>query len=68
MLGYGGFWKGIGERAMRGLAKTPLRRREGQTMVEYALILSLLALVVIIAVTALTGNLSTLFSSVGDQI
>ncbi len=43
-------------------------REEGQTLVEYGLILVLIALIVAVAVTFLSGQLSTLFSNVGDSL
>lgn len=43
-------------------------RELGATAVEYGLMVFLIALVIIVAVTALGTNLSTLFSSVADAI
>lgn len=40
----------------------------GQGLVEYALILLLVAIVVIIGVTALGTKTSTMFSDIGDKI
>ena len=42
----------------------PFRREEGQGMVEYALILVLVALVIIAALTLLGGKLSTVFGAI----
>ncbi len=42
------------------------RREEGQTLVEYALILFLIAIVVAVALTFLSGHVSTVFSSISD--
>jgi pilus assembly protein Flp/PilA len=44
------------------------RREEGQTMVEYGLILALVALVVAAALTGLAGDVSSLISKVGAQL
>ena len=44
------------------------RREDGQTLVEYALILALIAIVVIVAVIFLQGKISTVFSSIGDAV
>jgi len=41
-----------------------LRREEGQTLTEYALILVLIAIVAIIAVTALGGQIQTVFDTI----
>jgi pilus assembly protein Flp/PilA len=45
-----------------------LRDEEGATMVEYGLMVALIALVVIIAVTVVGHNLSSLFSSVATTL
>ena len=44
------------------------KAERGQDLAEYALLLGLLALVVIVAVTLLGGNLSTVFSSLASQV
>ena len=51
------------------LATVNLRdREEGQAMVEYALLLSLIAVVSIGILTALGQNVSTIFSSVNSAL
>ena len=45
-----------------------LGRPEGQTLVEYAMILALIALVVIGVVTLLGGQISSVFSNVASDI
>jgi Flp pilus assembly pilin Flp len=45
-----------------------LRREEGQTLSEYALILALIAVFVIAAVIFLRGAISGLFSDIGSAI
>lgn len=45
-----------------------LKSEKGQGMVEYGLILALVAVVVIAALTALGGKLSDLFTGVSDTI
>lgn len=45
-----------------------LRRREGQTLVEYSLILTFVALVVIGVITALGGTISSVFSNTASAI
>jgi Flp pilus assembly pilin Flp len=51
------------------LAVTVLRdREEGQALVEYALLLSLIAVVSIAVLTALGTNVSTIFSNINANI
>ena len=45
-----------------------LRREEGQDLAEYALLIGLIALVVILAVTILGDNLSILFSEIASEV
>lgn len=45
-----------------------LRRDEGQTLVEYALILALIAVVVVVAVTTLGGKVKGIFNSVSSSL
>ena len=51
-----------------GLTSVELKREEGQTLAEYALILALIAVVVIVAVIFLGGQIRDLFSQIGSQI
>ena len=44
------------------------QEEEGQTLVEYALILVLIAIVVIAAVTLIGGNANTIFSSIASTL
>src|SRR5579859_7049330 len=44
------------------------RREEGQTLVEYALILVLIAVVVVAVVATLGGTLQSIFSNVASSI
>jgi pilus assembly protein Flp/PilA len=48
--------------------KTMIRDEEGATMVEYGLLLSLIAAVCIVAITAIGKNLSALFTSISAQL
>jgi pilus assembly protein Flp/PilA len=43
-------------------------KEEGQTLSEYALILVLIAVVAIIAVTALGSQISSVLTSIGDAL
>lgn len=43
-------------------------REEGQTMAEYAVILSVIALAVILALGLLSGRISDVLNSIADQI
>jgi len=45
-----------------GVAKRLLLREDGQALAEYALIITLIALVCVAALTLLGGNISTFFS------
>jgi Flp pilus assembly pilin Flp len=48
----------------------PMLRREedGQTLAEYALILALIAILAVLSLLFLGGQINTLLSSVGNQI
>ncbi|MEO6834352.1 MAG: Flp family type IVb pilin [Candidatus Tumulicola sp.] len=48
--------------------KSMIRDEEGATMVEYGLMVALIAVVCIVAVTLLGKNLSTLFNNVAGSI
>ena len=48
--------------------KTMIRDEEGATMVEYGLLVALIALVAIVGVTLLGTNLSTLFTTVAGSV
>ena len=54
--------------AVQSLSLPSFEREEGQTLAEYALILALIAVVVIVAVIFLGGQIKGLFSQVGSQI
>lgn len=47
---------------------TRLNRDEGATMVEYGLMVALIAIVALIAVTALGGSVRDIFQSVADTL
>ena len=46
------------------LFKSVRKRQEGQTMTEYAIVLSLIAVIVIAGVTALGGHINTVFNNI----
>lgn len=48
--------------------KTMIRDEEGATMVEYGLLVALIALVAIVGVTLLGTNLSKLFTAVAGSV
>jgi pilus assembly protein Flp/PilA len=50
------------------LVAPSLKREEGQTLAEYALILALIAVVVVIVVATLGDTIRSLFSSVSSDI
>jgi pilus assembly protein Flp/PilA len=45
-----------------------IRDEEGATMVEYGLLVALIALVAIVGVTLLGGNLNSLFNTVAGSV
>ena len=45
-----------------------LKREEGQTLTEYALLLVLIAIVVVTAVTLLGGQIETVFKTITDRL
>jgi len=45
-----------------------LRRQEGQALVEYALIISLVAVALIGALTFMRGKMDGIFSQIGDSL
>jgi pilus assembly protein Flp/PilA len=49
-------------------AKERLRDEKGATAVEYGIMVALIAVAIIVAVTALGGQLTTLFDNVKDQL
>jgi len=60
-----GLWVAL---ALQGLSLKSLEREEGQTLAEYAMILALIALVVVGVVAILGGKISSLFTSIGNDI
>lgn len=48
--------------------KEMIRDDEGATMVEYGLLVALIAMVALIAITTLGSNLSSLFSTVASSV
>ena len=53
---------------MLEMMKVVLQNRKGQGMVEYGLIIALVAVVVIVGLTALGGKANTLFSGLSDKL
>ncbi len=60
----------VTEMALKAQAKlaTGLTRQEGQGMVEYALIIVLVAIGVIVAITALRTQLQTVFNTIVNNL
>jgi Flp pilus assembly pilin Flp len=52
----------------QGLSARSLKREEGQTLAEYALILALIAAVVAVVVGLLGNQIKGIFTSVGSSI
>jgi pilus assembly protein Flp/PilA len=53
---------------MSDLLKRFVKEEDGATMVEYGLMVALIACVCIAAVTLLGGNLSTMFNAVAGKV
>ena len=53
---------------MKSLIKRFIRDEEGATMVEYALMLALIAIVCIVAVTAIGTSANTAFNNAANSI
>jgi pilus assembly protein Flp/PilA len=54
--------------AVSGISLPSIEREEGQTLAEYALILALIAILVIGAVLFLSGQISGIFSTIGNAM
>ncbi|WP_301956089.1 Flp family type IVb pilin [uncultured Eubacterium sp.] len=50
------------------MLKKFFKDESGQGMVEYALIIALIAVVVIVAITALSGGISDTFNGASDKL
>ena len=63
-------WNELSLRLMAGMVswKRSLVSEKGQTMVEYGLILALIAAVVIGVIAALGGHLNDLFSNISNTV
>lgn len=55
-------------RKLRSLVRRMARDEEGQSMVEYGLIIALIAVVVIAAITLLGGHIKDLFTNVANSL
>jgi Flp pilus assembly pilin Flp len=49
-------------------ARLDIAREEGQALVEYALIISLIAVAAIVALNFLSGKVNAIFTSIGNQL
>lgn len=52
---------------MRGFLNALWRDESGQGLVEYALIIALVAIAVIVALTALGGRINNVFKTIGNE-
>lgn len=50
------------------LSRIDTRQEKGQTLIEYALIIVLIAIVVIVALTALGPQIATIFNNIKDAL
>ena len=53
---------------LTGLSVPSLKREEGQTFVEYALILAFIAVFVIASLTFLRGKIDSIYSFIGNKL
>jgi len=53
---------------MLAFFSTLLRRDDGATMVEYGLMVALIAVVALLAITALGGSVRDIFQSIADTL
>lgn len=53
---------------VRTYLRSTVRSEEGATAVEYGIMVALIAVVIIVAVTALGTNLSGMFQNVADEV
>ena len=53
---------------MKGLITRFIREEEGQGMVEYGLILALIAVVVIVALTTMGTEVGRMFEYIGERL
>jgi Flp pilus assembly pilin Flp len=53
---------------LTGVSVPSLKREEGQTFVEYALILAFISVLVIASLTFLKGKITSIFSFIGDKL
>jgi Flp pilus assembly pilin Flp len=53
---------------LAGLSVPSLKREEGQTFVEYALILAFISVLVIASLTFLKGRIVSIFSFIGNKL
>jgi Flp pilus assembly pilin Flp len=54
--------------AMNGLVRESVRREEGQTLVEYALIIVTISIGVTVAMTFLRDQIRSVFSNIGNAL
>ena len=64
----GTIWARLGQVYVTALTRDPLEREEGQALVEYALILALIAVVAVGALTLLGGAISSKLQFIKNSI
>ena len=60
--------KGISRKGVKFSVLTFIREDEGQGLVEYALIIAVIAIAVIVAMVFLRGQLQNIFSNIGNNL
>ncbi|MFM1515791.1 Flp family type IVb pilin [Helcococcus ovis] len=53
---------------MKNIMNWFMKEESGQGMVEYGLILALISVVVIVALTAIGGNLEKIFTNISEKL
>ncbi len=61
-------WLRLGAMMFQAHTAYRVRREEGQTLVEYALIIALVSVALVAALTALKGDISAVFSKIGAEL
>jgi pilus assembly protein Flp/PilA len=64
----GTIWARLGNIYVTALTRNPLEREEGQALVEYALILALIAVAAVTALTLLGGAISSKLNFIKNSI
>ena len=61
-------WLRLGATMYQGATAYRVRREEGQTLVEYALIIALVSVALVAALTALKTDIGAVFTKIGGEL